>query len=76
MNIQKQTEKKANDFKKELDIIAKHIHWPECWDTMAYPTVADAVCEITMCYPDQCSHPEKVESILKAGVEGGSNGTI
>jgi hypothetical protein len=42
--------------------IAKHIHYPECWDTMAYQTLADAVCEITYCDPKQCSHPDKGES--------------
>ena len=40
----------------QLYRIAKHIHYPECWDTMAYPTLADAVQEITCCDPEQCSH--------------------
>lgn len=35
--------------------IAANIHYPECWDTMAYPTLASAVCEITMCAPMQCN---------------------
>jgi len=40
----------------QLIRIATHIHYPEWWDTMAYPTLADAVCEITCCDPAQCTH--------------------
>lgn len=36
----------------ELNRIASNIHYPECWDTMAYPTLADAVCGSTRC--EQC----------------------
>jgi len=41
---------------KQIIRIATHIHYPECWDTAAYPTLADAVCEITCCDPAQCTH--------------------
>lgn len=44
---------------ESLERIAKNIHYPECWDTMAYPTVADAVCDITHCDLKQCSHKTK-----------------
>jgi len=39
--------------------IATHIHYPECWDTAAYPTVVDAVREITHCDPAQCTHVQQ-----------------
>jgi len=26
--------------------LAKYIHYPECWDTAAYPTLADAIFQI------------------------------
>lgn len=29
--------------------IAKTIHYPECWDTMAYPTLLDAISEMAHC---------------------------
>lgn len=34
--------------------ISKAIHYPECWDTMAYPTLLDAIKEVG-CNPGQCS---------------------
>lgn len=45
----------------QIKEIALHIHYPECWDTMAYPTLADAVCEITHCDPKQCSHNRAID---------------
>jgi hypothetical protein len=36
-----------------LDKIAKELHYPACWDTMAYPTIWDAVYELARC--DKCS---------------------
>ncbi len=30
----------------EFSKISKKIHYPECWDTMAYPTLEDAAMEI------------------------------
>jgi len=31
--------------------VATQIHYPECWDTVAYPTLMSAVWEI-MCWAD------------------------
>lgn len=31
------------------------IHYPECWDTVAYPTLLDAIKEIG-CNPEDCTH--------------------
>ena len=36
--------------------LARAIHYPECWDTMAYPTLFDALIEISHCDPKQCIH--------------------
>ncbi len=36
---------------EELQAIANKVHYPDCWDTMAYPTLLDAIHE---CY-DGCS---------------------
>lgn len=39
--------------------IAKAIHYPECWDTAAYPTVESALHEMTaefQCANDHCAH--------------------
>jgi len=58
-------DQKVDELTEELAVIARHIHWPECWDTMAYPTLADAVCEITMCDPKQCSHPKALSRRAK-----------
>jgi len=56
----------------QIDRIAKHIHYPECWDTAAYPTLEDAVCEITRCDPNQCRH-HKEQTIYVAEKKGGGN---
>lgn len=34
---------------EKLDKIAKIIHYPECWDTIAYPDITDAINEIFEC---------------------------
>ena len=39
--------------------ISKAIHYPECWDTAAYPTLAEALLEFITdftCNPDTCTH--------------------
>lgn len=36
--------------------IAAAIHYPACWDTMAYPTLLDAITEIG-CNPATCCTP-------------------
>ena len=35
--------------------VANIIHYPECWDTMAYPTIADALYELLTCSEHECS---------------------
>lgn len=38
--------------------IAKAIHYPACWDTMAYPTLFDALHELAGCVGcSECKHP-------------------
>ncbi len=37
-----------------LEKVGRAIHYPECWDTMAYPTLLDALKEIG-CNPDHCT---------------------
>ena len=34
--------------------IQEAIHWPECWDTAAYPTLLAAIKEISGCNPHDC----------------------
>ncbi len=44
-------------FKYSQKEIAKEIHYPECWDTMAYPTLDEAVLAIVQsfsCDVGQC----------------------
>lgn len=36
----------APKMKAQLNTIAKSIHYPECWDTMAYTTLESAIHEI------------------------------
>ena len=40
--------------KEQMGRMAEKVHYPDCWDTAAYPTLADAVCEIAHCDPQQC----------------------
>lgn len=46
-------DQKATDrieqLEKELASVAEAIHYPDCWDTAAYPTVVDAIGEIFTC---------------------------
>ena len=39
-----------------LDKIARELHYPNCWDTTAYPTIWDAIYEIAKCSGE---HPPK-----------------
>ena len=55
--VQKRNER-IKELNAERERIAKQIHYPECWDTAAYPSLADAVCEIAACDPEQCRHKE------------------
>lgn len=45
----------------DLMEIADAIHYPECWDTMAYPTLFSAVREIG-CNNPECVRREKAVS--------------
>ena len=38
----------------EIEAIMEALHYPECWDTVNYPTLLDAVKE-TGCNPDCCT---------------------
>lgn len=43
---------------KMIEDIAVSMHYPECWDTSVYPTLAIAMME-TECNPDCCTHDKK-----------------
>ena len=46
----------------QLDEIAKVLHYPDCWDVMAYPTLEDAIIEAKSwahCTNDDCQCPTK-----------------
>jgi hypothetical protein len=62
-------DKRIAELEKQVEGIAKHIHYPECWDIMAYPTLVDAVCEITQCDPEQCTHDKPMTKIWTANKE-------
>jgi len=43
----KQTERLVSQRKENgIDEIERAIHYPECWDTMTYPTLLDAIKEL------------------------------
>ena len=45
-----------------LDEIAKVLHYPDCWDTAAYPTLEDAIIEAKSwahCTNEDCQCPTK-----------------
>lgn len=39
--------------------VGKTIHYPQCWDTVNYPTLESAVCEIF----NECQHCGKVNHV-------------
>jgi hypothetical protein len=41
----------------QMEDIAKHIHYPQCWDTVNYPTIYDALYEVAGCV--RCSECEQ-----------------
>jgi len=69
------TEEKEPKTKRVLDpddSISELIHYPECWDTMVYPTLASALwemCDLTGAICPTCKkpqgEPETVEDVLK-----------
>lgn len=54
----KVTAKTAGKKKKQTSIedVMKALHYPDCWDTAAYPTVLDAVLEVFKCSNDECKY--------------------
>lgn len=46
-----------NRLNEQLNKIAEVMHYPECWDTVAYPTLLDAVLNsgLSGCNPDDCT---------------------
>ncbi len=49
---------------RELDRIVKELHYPECWDTMTYPTVYDALYESANC--SECKPERESGELIKA----------
>ena len=51
--------------------VGKRIHYPECWDTVAYPTLATALLECLAffrafkCTNEDCPHKEEDENADK-----------
>jgi len=43
-----------SEARRELEQLARKIHYPDCWDTSVYPTLSDALNEIG-CNPDCCT---------------------
>ena len=48
-NIARKRLEHIEQLTKELEEVAEAIHYPDCWDTMAYPTLLDAITEINHC---------------------------
>ena len=45
--------------------IAKELHYPDCWDTIAYPTVYDAINELASC--NICKPPKRESGKVMGG---------
>jgi len=45
-----QIKKERDELRVELKALAKLIHYPDCWDTAAYPNLSDAMGGITEYY--------------------------
>jgi len=41
--------KDVEDLNKQVEDIGEAIHYPDCWDTVAYPSLLDAIKEIANC---------------------------
>jgi len=51
-------------FKNPDKQIAKYIHYPDCWDTVAYPTLASALWEMSHHEElGECSQCHKMQGI-------------
>jgi len=55
--------KKVNDL---YNLAGDEIHYPECFDTAAYPTLADAIHQLTFCGAPECKATIAKEAIEKA----------
>ena len=42
-------QKDIENLNKQIEDIEKAIHYPDCWDTMTYPTLLSAITEIHLC---------------------------
>lgn len=73
------THRHAGQVVVELAKIAKEIHYPECWDTAAYPTIYNALHEMAACckcaeckpsiIPDADQRPPKPATVKAMGRE-------
>lgn len=51
----------VNQQQDALAKIGQTIHYPECWDTAAYPTIYDALHEMAACFGcSECNYPGKI----------------
>ncbi len=47
--------------REEIEAIKDLLHYPDCWDTIAYPTLLDAIKEMRgRCTNDDCDHKSRV----------------
>jgi hypothetical protein len=52
---------KILDWKKDSEEeIGKLIHYPDCWDTMAYPSLASALWEMCIIREHKCPTCKKI----------------
>jgi hypothetical protein len=56
----KDLEQQLKTFQNEITKLGEAIHYPDCWDTVAYPTLFDALSEINNC--NYCSKGLKDET--------------
>jgi hypothetical protein len=52
--MSKESAKELAEKDAEIERLADAIHWPDCWDTAAYPTLPSALQEIG-CNPECCT---------------------
>ena len=48
------------------DKLAAQIHYPECWDTAAYPSLEDALWEVMG--DQECSECKRIEEALNGQI--------
>ena len=52
----------------DVKLMAEAIHYPECWDTIAYPTLLDAIKEIG-CNAEDCIAELEAMPVIERGGE-------